>query len=90
MLEEFAKQIAEYYERKGDPIAAGIQFAWLPDKKMWYYAVHRFPTRKIESRIVVAKAIYHDPKIALNLLKSNWEYIRVEIEKLDAEKEQER
>lgn len=52
----YLKELCEFYNR--DHIAPGLQSAWLPDKKVYYVAVHRFPTRSIESRTIVAKAMH--------------------------------
>lgn len=54
----YLKELCEFYNR--DAIAPGLQSAWLPDKSVFYVAVHRFPTRSIESRTVVAKAMHAD------------------------------
>lgn len=52
----YLRELCQFYNR--DHIAPGIQSAWLPDKSMFYVAVHRFPTRSIESRQVIAKAMH--------------------------------
>lgn len=50
----YLKELCEYYRK--DHIAPGLQSAWLPDKEVFYVAVHRFPTRSVESRLIIAKA----------------------------------
>lgn len=50
----YLKELCQYYFR--DKIAPGLQSAWLPDKGVFYVAVHRFTTHTIDSRSVVAKA----------------------------------
>ena len=53
-VEAFARELAEFYA--DDPIAAGIQIAWLPDKRVWYCCIHRFPTNNVSKRVYLAKA----------------------------------
>lgn len=53
-VEQFAGELADYYA--DDPIAAGIQIAWLHDKATWYCCIHRFPTNNVNKRVYLAKA----------------------------------
>lgn len=71
-------ELSAYYFR--DKIAPGLQSAWLPDKKLFYVAVHRFTNHSIESRTVVAKATGTDATITEASCMAIWREIVVEVE----------
>jgi hypothetical protein len=52
--EGYLKELCEYYQN--DRIAPGLQSAWLPDKTEFYVSIHRFPSGRIDSRTIIAKA----------------------------------
>jgi hypothetical protein len=77
-MEKFLHTLCDHY--KHDTIAPGLQLAYLPEKKQYYCAVHRFLTGNINSRKVVAKAVEDDLIGALIKCAKIWQEI------VDAEK----
>lgn len=67
-LLDFSETLSELC--KGDPSAPSVVISWLPDKQMWYLAVHRYLAPFGEGRVVVAKQISADLSLALSEIKS--------------------
>ena len=69
-VDQFALALAVHYSQ--DPIAPGLQIAYLNDKASWYICVHRFPTRSVSNREFVCKALLPKFEETLDLCFSMW------------------
>lgn len=69
-IDAFLRELVTYYDK--DPIAPGLQIAWIAEKEAFYVAVHRFPTRAIASRMVVSKAVEATLELAVGVCSEVW------------------
>lgn len=74
----YLKELCGYYYR--DKIAPGLQSAWLPDKDVFYVAVHRFSNGDISSRTVIAKATASTLEDAESQCMQIWRDIVIQVE----------
>ena len=77
-MENFLKELNEYYV--GAKIAPGLQIAYLPDKKLFYVAVHIFLYNSIQGRSIVAKALNADLSDCITQCEQDWIAKRYSVE----------
>lgn len=84
--ELFLKALSEYYS--GDRLSPGFHVAWMPEKKMWYAVVKRFPNdaiRTFSERVVVFQTEESLNQAVLGLMKK-WKEKIVEPKKDNLER----
>jgi len=59
-----------------DPLSAGINIAYLPDKKVYYASVNRYHDRYAKKKTVVAKATGSTLDMAINSVYEVWLKVR--------------